>query len=90
MGARKIDIHDKLQQHCRSLGHRVPFQYCRRMNLNLPCHRLCDCWENTVPVREFIRLNYTDEERASFFAPAKPKLAQIYELMKKAESSGSE
>jgi len=27
----------------------------------------------------------TDDERATFLAPAKPKLVQIYELMKKAE-----
>jgi hypothetical protein len=85
MGNHKIDSYDHLQQHCRSLGQRVPFEYCRSMNINLPCNKICECWKKIVPAEEFIRVNYTEEEKAIFLAPAKSKLVQIYELMKKAE-----
>ncbi len=87
MEDQKIDVHDHLQQGCRMLGHEVLFEYCRRMNSSLPCNRVLDCWKNTFAVNEFIRLNYTNDEIAIFLTPAKPKLVQIFELMKKAEEN---
>lgn len=87
MEDQKIDAHDHHQQHCRMLGHRVPFEYCRSMNSNLPCNKILDCWDNILPIDKFIRQNYTNDEMAAFLAPAKPKLIQIYELMKKAGDS---
>jgi hypothetical protein len=86
---RIIDAHDHLQQHCRSLGHRVPFEYCRSMNTNFPCNKILDCWKNILPIDNFLRQNFTEDELASLLAPAKPKLVQIYDLMKKAENSGN-
>jgi hypothetical protein len=88
MENQKIDAQDHLQQHCRMLGHRIPFEYCRSMNSNLPCNKILDCWKNILPIDKFLRQNFTDDEMAIFLAPAKPKLAQIYEMMKKAEKSG--
>lgn len=87
MEDRKINVHDHLQRYCSSLGHKVPFEYCRRMNASLPCTKILDCWKNIFPVNEFIKQNYTVDEIASIFEPAKPKLVQIFELMKKAEES---
>ncbi len=84
----RIAAHDHLRQHCRMLGHRVPFEYCRSMNANLPCNKILDCWKDIVPIDIFIRENFTDDEIAIFLAPPKPKLTQIYELMKLAEKSG--
>jgi hypothetical protein len=89
MEDQKIDAHDHLQQHCRSLGHRVPFEYCRRMNTDLPCNKILDCWKNMLSIDKFIRQNFTDDEIAAFLAPTKPKLVQIFELMKKAGDSKS-
>ena len=80
----KIDAHDHLQLHCRSLGHRVPFEYCRSMNSNLPCNKILECWKNILPIDKFIRQHFTDNEMATFLTPTKPKLVQIFELMKKA------
>jgi hypothetical protein len=59
------------------------------MNTHLPCNKILDCWKNILPIDEFIRQNYSDDEMATFLAPAKPKLVQIYELMKKAGDSES-
>ena len=84
MAEQKIDAHDHLQQHCRSLGHRVPFKYCRSVNSNLPCNKILECWKNIMPIDNFIRQHFTDIEMAAFLAPTKPKLVQIFELMKKA------
>lgn len=89
MEDQKNDAHDHLQLHCRSLGHRVPFEYCRSMNTNLPCNKILECWKNIVPIDKFIRQNYTNNEMATFLAPTKPKLVQIFESMKKAEDSES-
>jgi hypothetical protein len=89
MEDQKIDAHDHRQQHCRSLGHRVPFEYCRSMNTNLPCNKILECWKNIFPIDQFIRQNFTDNEIAAFLAPTKPKLVQIFELMKKAGDSES-
>jgi hypothetical protein len=88
MEDQKINVHDHLQQHCRMLGHRVPFKYCRSMNTHLPCNKILECWKNILPIDKFIRQNFTDNEMATFLEPAKPKLEQIYEIMKKAENSG--
>jgi hypothetical protein len=87
MEDQKIDIHDHLQQHCRMLGHKVPFEYCRRMNSSLPCSKILDCWKNIFPVNEFIKQNYSEDEIALIFKPVQPKLVQIFELMKKAKEN---
>ncbi|UCE41511.1 MAG: hypothetical protein JSV17_00530 [Candidatus Aminicenantes bacterium] len=87
MANQKMDTHDQLQQHCRSLGHRVPFEYCRSMNTNLPCNKILACWKNILPIDEFISKHYTENEMSVFLAPTKPKLIQIFDLMKKAGDS---
>jgi len=83
----KIDSHDFIQQYCRMLGHRVPFAYCRRMNSDLPCRNTLDCWKNVFAVEDFINFFYSQEEISQFLEPPKPKLTQIYEIMKKAKKS---
>lgn len=73
------------------LGHQVPFKYCRSVNMNLPCRMVIDCWKGLFPVEDFVRIHFSEEEIASFLQPPKPKLVQIYELMRRAaerEKSG--
>jgi len=82
----KIDIHDHSQAYCRSLGHRVPFSYCRTMNATLPCGDIFDCWKNILPVKEFVRQHYTEDEIVRFCRPSKPKLIQIHDLMIEAKN----
>ncbi len=84
MEDQKIGTHDHLLQHCRMLGHRVPFEYCRSMNTNLPCSKILYCWKNILPIDAFIRQNYSDDEIAFCFKGPPPKLVQIYEFMRKA------
>jgi len=78
---------DQLQLHCRSLGHRVPFEYCRTMNTAFPCRSVLDCWQSVFPVEEFIRKHYSEEEINTFLQPAKPKILQIYDSLLKASEA---
>ena len=82
-----IKNRDHLLQYCRSLGHRVPFEYCRSLNANLPCRSILDCWKDVFAIEEWVRAFYSEEEIAFFLQPAKPKILQIYDSMLKATGS---
>ncbi len=88
MVKKNIKSKDHLQQYCRSLGHRVPFNYCRSLNEELPCRSIIDCWKEMFEVEDWIQNSYSKEEIEFFLQPAKPKILQIYDSMLKA--SGSE
>jgi hypothetical protein len=90
MVEKKREAKDQLQLYCRSLGHRVPFEYCRTMNSALPCRSVLDCWQSVFPVEEFIRNFYSEEEIKAFLQPAKPKILQIYDSLLKAEEHKKE
>ena len=66
--------YDERQWYCRMLGHAIAFRYCRTMENNLPCHRILDCWYETLPIQDFIAQNYTAEEQAAILRPAKSRL----------------
>ena len=85
----KIEIHDRIQQYCRMLGHKVPFGYCRKMNSDLPCRNTLDCWKEISAVGDFIRNFYSEEEIARFLEPPKPKLTQIYDIMTQVKKTTS-
>ena len=87
MVKRNREAKDQLQLYCRSLGHRVPFEYCRTMNTALPCRSVLDCWQNVFPVEEFIRAHYSEEEIKTFLQPAKLKILQIYDFLIKASEA---
>ena len=83
----KIEVHDRIQQYCRMLGHKVPFVYCRKMNNDLPCRNTLDCWKNIFAVEDFVRNFYSEEEISRFLEPSKPKIAQIYDIMTQVKKS---
>jgi len=84
MVEKNIKVRDHLQQYCHSLGHRIPFEYCRSMNANLPCRSILDCWKNIFPVKDFMQNFYSEDEIKSFLSPPGPKIQQIYDSMVKA------
>lgn len=87
MVKKNIKSRDHLLQYCRSLGHRVPFEYCRSLNTNLPCRSILDCWMDVFAVDEWAREIYDEEEINLFLQPAKSKIFQIYDSMLKASGS---
>jgi len=84
-----IDANDGHEQHCRLLGHPVPFRYCRTVGEGLPCRHVLECWPGPFDVSAFVRDHYTEEEIRCFLSPPRSKLAVILELIDRARKSGS-
>ncbi|HOO89378.1 MAG TPA: hypothetical protein PLA74_01010 [Syntrophales bacterium] len=72
---------DDLILRCPRLGGEVTFAYCRREQGTLPCQRTLGCWQNLIPVEEYLREYLTDDEwNRCFNAPPKDKMTTILEI----------
>ncbi len=80
-----MDTYDKEEGYCRTLGHYVPFRYCRSVRNGVPCHRILDCWFERIPAEEYLREHYTEEEIADILKPPVSKLVSLVELIEKAK-----
>ena len=79
-----IEQYDEEVCRCRMLGHDVPFRYCRTGN-GRPCSKIFDCWYERMPVEDFIRRHYSQEEIDQILSPPKPKIVTLVELIEKAK-----
>ena len=79
------DQFDDKTAYCRTLGHYVPFRYCRTVNDDDPCRRIRDCWFEQLDIKRFIAENYSEAEIGRIFAPPPEKLSTLIELIKKAQ-----
>jgi len=77
--------HDNKRIYCRKLGHWLTFNYCRQENNELPCRKILDCWFEKIPIKEFLKENYTEEEISYILGSSKPKLISIIELIEQAK-----
>lgn len=77
--------YDQLDLYCRKLGHHVKFEYCRHENFGKFCSKVRDCWFETIPIDEYLKANYSEEEIAHLFQPPKSKIVSIFELIQKAQ-----
>jgi hypothetical protein len=75
--------YDGLETYCRALGHPVHFDYCRTAGGALPCARIADCWFERVPIEDFLRTHYSQEELERVFAPRPGKLETIVEIVQR-------
>ncbi|MEJ2306603.1 MAG: hypothetical protein P8Y30_03495 [candidate division WOR-3 bacterium] len=80
-----MDRYDKERIYCRKLGHWITFEYCRQENNSLPCHKIMDCWFEKLPIEEFLKENYTDEDISYIFKPSKQKITSLIELIEQAK-----
>ncbi len=78
-----IEQYDKLESRCRLLGHNVPFKYCRTVQNRLPCSKIFDCWFRRLPIQDFIRNNYTEEELTKILFRPKAKMDSLVDMMEK-------
>jgi hypothetical protein len=76
-----IEQYDGLECYCRKLGHHLSFRYCRRVNQDLPCPTIRDCWFERLPIDEFLERHYSPEQLARLQAPAQDKLSTILGLL---------
>lgn len=80
-----IEKHDHKTIRCPRLGHEVDFKYCRVMNDRFPCRWIAGCWQTQVDIAEFLSYHYSREELDRVFAPPKPKMETLAELIEKAK-----
>ncbi len=76
---------DENKQYCRMLGHEVAFSYCRVLKQKLPCHRIEDCWFESLPVEKYIETCFSAEEQLKIFAPPQPKIASLVDMINQAK-----
>ncbi|HHE54891.1 MAG TPA: hypothetical protein ENL21_03855 [Caldithrix abyssi] len=79
------DQYDQLDLYCRKLGHHVKFEYCRYENFGKFCSKVRDCWFETIPIDEYLKANYSEEEIVHLFHPPKSKIVSIFELIQRAQ-----
>ena len=84
---RLIEQHDDKPIRCPRLGDEVNFKYCRIMNDRLPCSWIAGCWKTHIDIKTFLADHYSKEELDRIFAPPKPKIESLVELMEKAKKA---
>jgi hypothetical protein len=80
-----MDQYDNERIYCRRLGHWLTFNYCRQETDGLPCRKIIDCWFEKLPIKEFLKGTYKEEEISYIFKSSKPKLTSIVELIDQAK-----
>jgi hypothetical protein len=81
-----IDELDNLEIYCSHLGMVISFNYCRRAQSALPCRNLLGCWEERVPVMEFLGQHYTrDQLESAFGGLPKSRIERIFECLKRTQ-----
>lgn len=78
---------DSRTSYCRSLGHYVPFRYCRTVNNGLPCRKIRDCWFEKIDIDGFIAEFYTESEQKQIFALPEEKISSLIDLIRKAQEN---
>ncbi len=80
-------MYDEKPIRCPKLGGEVNFRYCRLENNRLPCRWVAGCWEKRMDIEEFLSAHYSKEELDRIFAPPKPKIESLLELIEKAKKT---
>ncbi|MEJ2542754.1 MAG: hypothetical protein P8Y99_01675 [Calditrichaceae bacterium] len=81
-----INAYDAEAIYCRKLGHHLKFDYCRRESDELPCSRIAKCWAERIPIDDFLRSHFSDDDLDKIFAPPVPKITSLIELIQKAQA----
>ena len=78
-----IEQYDNLECRCRILGHTVPFKYCRTVQDRLPCSKIMDCWFRRIPVQDFIKNNYSEEEIKQILGQPHSKMESLMNMIER-------
>ncbi len=84
--------YDNLEKwRCPQLGGPVKFEYCRRMNLNLPCNQLYKCWNESLDVDQYVKENFTEEENQKVFVlPSRGRMGTIFDVLNRVQAEKQE
>ena len=80
-----IEQHDDKTIRCPRVGGEVNFMFCRSENNMSPCRFITGCWEMRFDISKFLAEYFPKEKLDQVFAPPKPKLASLVELMEQAK-----
>jgi len=70
---------------CPKLGDEVNFKYCRVVNNQLPCGWIVGCWRMRMDINHFLASHYSMEQLDQIFAPPKPKIQTLLELIEQSK-----
>lgn len=79
-----IEEHDQKGIRCPRIGGEVNFRFCRLENRMLPCRYIVGCWQLHFDIVAFLEGHYSEQELKEVFAPPRPKMATLLELVEKA------
>ncbi len=82
-----LEEFDSNNGYCRMLGHAIEFSYCRKAKEKLPCHRIKDCWFESIPIEKFITRQFDLEEQAKIFSPPQPNLLSLIDFINQAKEN---
>jgi hypothetical protein len=82
-----IEQHDEKTIRCPRVGGEVSFRYCRFENNMLPCRWIAGCWQMQMDIDAFLTHHYSKEELDRVFAPPKPKIESLMDLIAKAKKA---
>ena len=77
---------EQMEIRCPKLGGEVPFAYCLKEAVDLPCARIIKCWQPYFPVEDYIRKRLTDADwERCFNQKPKAKILTLVELIEAAK-----
>lgn len=77
---------DALETRCPKLGHQVPFAYCRKEAVTLPCARSLVCWSHRFPVDLVLRRLLSPEAfEAAFGKEPKSRVENLMDAIEAAK-----
>jgi hypothetical protein len=74
-----IDEHDLLEIYCPQMGTMLTFNYCRRVQSDLPCRNFINCWESRMEVGSFLKEHFPQEAlQEAFGGLPKGRMERIF------------
>jgi hypothetical protein len=67
-----MDRFDSFEKYCTQLGMLMPFSYCRSQQRGLPCRGIILCWEERLPVLEFLLDHFSRDDLEPIFGTLPP------------------
>jgi hypothetical protein len=75
--------YDDKTMRCPRVGGEITFRFCRFENNMLPCRFIAGCWQGQMDIEAFLDEHYSEEDLNRIFAPPKPKMESLVDLMEK-------
>ncbi len=72
------------------MGGDVNFMYCRSENNMFPCGWIIGCWQERMDINKFLKDHYSNEELDLIFAPPRPKVESLVNLIEQAKKRKKE